>query len=224
MAKAKKDGDSPSHHPHTCSYNAMMEGTGYPDLDQLTREKSPLAFEFELLSVKQPGEYEQSTWALSRPEMLEEVPKLKEKGNALYRSGNHDGAANAYHKALDCLEHLSLNEQPQSKEWRAFEEMKVPLLLNYAQCKLLFGEYTEVVTHTTTVLEFDQDNVKALFRRAKAHAGLWNLAEAERDFERAVKLDPSLAGAAKKVLTKLKEGIQANEEEQRRKLRGRMFN
>ena len=202
----------------------MMEGSGYPDLDQLNHEKSPLAFEFELLAVDQPGEYEQSTWALSRQEMLEEVPKLKEKGNTLYRSGNHDGAADAYHKALDCLEQLSVNERPRSEEWRAFEEMKLPLLLNYAQCKLLFGEYAEVVTHTTSVLEFDQDNVKALFRRAKAHAGLWNLAEAEHDFERAVTLDPSLAGAAKKVLTQLKEGIQANEEEQRKKLRGRLFN
>ena len=101
--------------------------------------------------------------------------------------------------------------------------MKVPLLLNYAQCKLIFGEYNEVVTHTTTVLEFDPDNVKALFRRAKAHAGLWNLTEAEHDFERAITLNSSLAGAAKKELTKLKEGIQAYEEEERKKLRGRMF-
>ena len=201
-----------------------MRGTGHPDLDQLDHEKSPMAFEFELLSVEQPGEYKQSTWALSDPEILEEVPKMKEKGNDLYRAGDHGGAAEVYREALGYLERMSLKEHPRTEQWRTIEEMKVPLLLNYSQCKLVFGEYKEVVTHTTSVLEFDKDNVKALFRRAKAHAGLWNLAEAERDFERVVMLNSSLSGAAEKELTKLKEGIRAYEAEQRRKLRGRLFN
>lgn len=44
------------------------------------------------------------------------------------------------------------------------------------------------------------DNIKALFRRAKAHVGAWNLEEARLDFERVMNLDASLKGACQKEL------------------------
>ena len=47
------------------------------------------------------------------------------------------------------------------------------------------------------------DNVKALFRRAKAHAAVWNIKEAQEDFAKANELDPSLESAIKKELLTL---------------------
>ena len=44
------------------------------------------------------------------------------------------------------------------------------------------------------------ENVKALFRRGKAHAAVWNLKEAEADFEKVASLDPSLQAVARKEL------------------------
>ena len=58
---------------------------------------------------------------------------------------------------------MSAKEEPQSEEWRTIEELKVPLLVGYSQCKLVFSEYMELMTHTTKILEFDQENFEALF-------------------------------------------------------------
>lgn len=44
------------------------------------------------------------------------------------------------------------------------------------------------------------DNVKALYRRGKAHVGAWNPSDARHDFDRVIELDPSLANAARKEL------------------------
>lgn len=38
--------------------------------------------------------------------------------------------------------------------------MKVPLLLNYAQCKLLNKEYYSVIEHCTTVLKTEPGYIK----------------------------------------------------------------
>ena len=46
-------------------------------------------------------------------------------------------------------------------------------------------------------------NVKALFRRGKAHIGAWNPVDAKNDLEKVMDLDPSLTTACKKELTAL---------------------
>ena len=47
------------------------------------------------------------------------------------------------------------------------------------------------------------DNVKALYRRGRAHVGAWNPKEARSDFERVAELDPSMAKAVQKELANL---------------------
>lgn len=101
--------------------------------------------------------------------------------------------------------------------------MKVPILLNYAQCKLLEEDYYAVIEHCTTVLEAEPNNVKALFRRGKAHVGAWNCKEAEEDFHKVSQLDPTLQKLVDKEfqeLSKLKKGKDA---EDKAKLLGKMF-
>ena len=44
------------------------------------------------------------------------------------------------------------------------------------------------------------DNVKALYRRAKAHVGAWNPTDARRDFQHVIDIDQSMANAARKEL------------------------
>ena len=46
-------------------------------------------------------------------------------------------------------------EKPGDEEWIEVDKKKIPLLLNYAQCKLLEGDYYTVITHTTDVLKKD---------------------------------------------------------------------
>jgi hypothetical protein len=48
-----------------------------------------------------------------------------------------------------------IREKPRDIEWNELNAKKIPLLLNYAQCKLLLQDYYAVIEHCTTVLEFD---------------------------------------------------------------------
>lgn len=101
-------------------------------------------------------------------------------------------------------------EKPHDVEWLALAAIKIPLLLNYAQCRLLDCDYYAVIEHCTEVLDLDKNNIKALFRRAKAHVGAWNPTEARNDFLKAAELDPSLKAVVNKEL-------QVIDEEQRKR-------
>lgn len=64
------------------------------------------------------------------------------------------------------------------------------------------------------------DNVKALYRRAKAHVGAWNPEEARIDFLRVMELDPTLETAVKKELKSLDEKIKDKNSDDKQKLKG----
>ncbi|CAG0897267.1 unnamed protein product [Darwinula stevensoni] len=201
----KKSHQHEGHKGHRCGAAMMHEKTGYKDLDALMDDPTDLKFRIELLKVEQPGEFEKESWIMKDEEKLESVGKLKEKGNSSYKEGDHDAAAKIYAEAIGRLEQLLLREKPGTVESNHLEDLKIPLLLNYSQCKLLSGEHYEVIEHTTQVLKREPENVKALFRRGKAHAAVWNPKEAEDDFEKAASLDPSLREVVRKELDLLRQ-------------------
>ena len=79
------------------------------------------------------------------------------------------------------------------------------------------------VFHRTSDTFYIADNIKALYRRAKAHLGAWNPDEAKKDFERVSQLDQSLQKAVRKELKVLEEMEKAKDEEDRAKLQGKLF-
>ena len=222
LALKKAGKEIPRSQGHSCGFGAM-HGTGHADLDKLYQDRRPLAFQLELLRVDQPGEYKKESWAMSVEEKDEAITRLREEGNALYRAGSHGEACDRYFEALGYLEELSLREKPKSVEWEAVERKKVPLLLNYSQCMLLKGDYAEVVRHTTTVLGVDGDNVKALYRRGKAHAASWDKEAAEADFRRAVELEPSLGKSVERELAQLEERLRRETEAEKDRWQGKIF-
>lgn len=211
------------HGKHQCSMAAFHDqGTGYKDLDELVKNRTKLVFEIHLERFHKQGEYEKEAWQMDAQEKLDVLPKYKEEGNSLYKAKRYTEAASKYGEALGCLEQLCLHEKPHDEAWNVLNEKKLPFLLNYSQCKLLLGEYYEVIRQTTTVLEkIDPDNVKALYRRAKAHVGCWDPNKARKDFERAMELDESLAKIVKKELDELDMKEKEHNEEYKRKLKGK---
>jgi AH receptor-interacting protein len=169
--------------------------------------------------VEQAGQYKKETWQMDPTEKLSVIPKFKQEGNELYVKGEYKNAAEKYAKALGLLEQLCLREKPGDDEWVQLDHMKIPFLLNFAQCKLLLGEYYEVIKHTSTVLEKDKDNVKAIYRRAKAHKACWDPEEAKTDFKRVAELDPSLKKTVKKELDELDQMIKEHNSEDKNKLK-----
>ena len=70
---------------------------------------------------------------------------------------------------------------------------------------------------------FASDNVKALFRRAKAHVGAWDPEEAKEDFRRVAELDKSLSKACAKEIANIEELERQKLEEDRSKFQGKIF-
>lgn len=65
--------------------------------------------------------------------------------------------------------------------------------------------------------------MKALFRRAKANAEVWRVEEAKEDYQRVCELDPSLSNTVKKELNLLHEAVKKHNDEDKHKLKGRLF-
>lgn len=208
---------------HRCSFASMQQGTGHPDLDKILEGASPLCFEFELLRVEQPGDYQQDHWAMTDSEKAAAVLVLKEEGNALYKKGDHKKASEKYFEALSYLEQMIIKEKPKSETWHGIAQQKIPFLLNYAQCKLLMEEYVEVIRHTTSVLEIEPENVKALYRRGRAHSAIWDVEEAKRDLRKATELDTSLASAVEKEVRSLAQRVKEKDTADRERLKGKLF-
>ena len=62
--------------------------------------------------------------------------------------------------------------------------------------------------------------MKALFRRAKAHAAVWNVKEAHEDFDKVSTIDPTLESAVKKELAALDLKVKAKNNQEASRLKG----
>ena len=67
-----------------------------------------IAFQPDVKTVEDPGEYKQQSWSMDVDQKHSAIPTLKEEGNELYKAGNHIGAADRYAEALGMLEQLLL--------------------------------------------------------------------------------------------------------------------
>uniref|UniRef100_A0A4W2DQZ6 peptidylprolyl isomerase n=1 Tax=Bos indicus x Bos taurus TaxID=30522 RepID=A0A4W2DQZ6_BOBOX len=183
---------------HCCGIAQMHEhnSLGHADLDALQQNPQPLIFDIEMLKVENPGTYQQDPWAMTDEEKAKAVPVIHQEGNRLYREGHVKEAAAKYYDAIACLKNLQMKEQPGSPDWIQLDQQITPLLLNYCQCKLVAEEYYEVLDHCSSILNKYDDNVKAYFKRGKAHAAVWNAQEAQADFAKVLQLDPALAPVA----------------------------
>ncbi|NXC17866.1 AIPL1 protein, partial [Corythaeola cristata] len=208
---------------HRCGMGNMFDyhSTGYDDLDELQRTPQPLIFVMELFRVEEPSAYKRDTWAMSKEEKLAAVPMLHSEGNRLVLCKEFGQAAEKYQEAVICLRNLQAKEKPWEDGWLKLESLVTPLVLNYCQCQLELGEYYEVLEHTTELLQkHNADNAKAYFKRAKAHAAVWNEREAREDFLRVAHLDPSMAAAVKKELKQLGERMRKKHMEDRKRYQG----
>ncbi|XP_060782579.1 AH receptor-interacting protein [Neoarius graeffei] len=185
------------------------------DLEQIQANPQPLVFTMELLEVLAPGSFALETWAMTDEEKLAAVPQIHEEGNALYKKGDVQGATEKYYNAIACLKNLQMKEQPGEESWIKLDRMITPLLLNYCQCKLIQGQYYEVLDHCSSLLNKYEDNVKAYFKRGKAHAAVWNEVEARADFEKVLALDPSLGPAVNKEIRAMEERIRQKDKEEK---------
>uniref|UniRef100_A0A3Q1EUA7 peptidylprolyl isomerase n=1 Tax=Acanthochromis polyacanthus TaxID=80966 RepID=A0A3Q1EUA7_9TELE len=193
---------------------------GHKDLDQLQANPQPLVFTIELLEVLPPGSFQLDVWAMSDKEKLDFVPQIHEEGNALFKEGKIKEATEKYYNGIACLKNLQMKEHPGDEMWVKLDRMITPLLLNYCQCLLLQNQYYEVIEHCSALIFKYENNVKAFYKRAKAHAAVWNEAEARADFAKVLDLDPTLGPSVAKELRTMEERIRSKEKEEKGRYKG----
>ncbi|KAK2848940.1 hypothetical protein Q5P01_008774 [Channa striata] len=207
---------------HMCGMGNLFHyhSTGFPELDELMRTPQPLIFIMELLQVGDPMSYHRESWMMDKDEKLQNVPVLHMQGNALVKQGEFREAASKYKEAVLLLKTVQSrrggraaegclgrgrDEMPGDVDYINLGRMIIPLELNYCQCMLELEEYYEVIEHTSELLEKHKDCVKGYYKRAKAHAAVWNEKEARRDFNMVAQLDITLASLVNRELRGLSE-------------------
>jgi AH receptor-interacting protein len=208
---------------HCCGFNLIEHGVGYSDLDKLLKSPCDLEFIFQIVRVELPGEYKKDSWLLNDKEQTDMIPILKQEGNELFKEKNYEQAARKYEEALNYLEQLMLKEKPKDVDWLKLNQQKLPILLNYSMCKYNLADYYSCIEHTNTILEYEPENVKALFRRAKANVAVWNLNEARQDLKKCSQIDSSVQSEVDNLLNYINRVESKKQKEERELFKGRLF-
>jgi AH receptor-interacting protein len=117
-------------------------------------------------------------------------------------------------------------EKPNDVEWRELDIQRRPLLLNFVQCKLKLGDFYSAIEHATTILDSDSSNVKARYRRAKAHVSVWNVEQAKNDYNYLLlnlKDDENIHTLVQHELQQLLQAEQEKYKEDKSRLSGKLF-
>lgn len=187
---------------HHCSMS--VNHSPYEDLNKMIQNPPEIfIFTFELVDAIPPKCYTKDIWQMNDQEKMSFLPELRQDGNRRFSECDYDGAVASYHKGLGIIESLMLKERPGDPEYNKLDDMKSLFLLNLSQVKLNQGQYYDCIRHTDEVLKKDPENIKALFRRAKAHAGVWNLNDAKKDFQKCIEYDKTMAKTALKCILEL---------------------
>uniref|UniRef100_A0A4W6EHC9 Unc-45 myosin chaperone A n=1 Tax=Lates calcarifer TaxID=8187 RepID=A0A4W6EHC9_LATCA len=107
--------------------------------------------------------------------LTQDPASLKEEGNTLFKSGDMQGAACCYTKALK----LSDSQAESAVLYR-----------NRSACYLKLEEYSKAEADSSKALDTDPGDVKARFRRAQAFQKLGRLDQAFLDAQRCAQLEP----------------------------------
>ncbi|KHG01160.1 Peptidyl-prolyl cis-trans isomerase FKBP65 -like protein [Gossypium arboreum] len=144
---------------------------------------STVYYELEMVSFVK----EKESWDMNAQEKIEAAGKKKEEGNALFKAGKYERASKRYEKAFRFIEYDSSFSDEEKQQAKL---LKVTCNLNNAACKLKLKDYKKAKKLCTEVLELDDRNVKALYRRAQAYMELVDFDLAEADIKKALEIDP----------------------------------
>jgi len=122
-------------------------------------------------------------------EQIANAELMKQEGNIRFNNRCYMEALRRYEKALSYVE--------DSRE--VGFELKWPIYLNIAACKLQLEDFNGAVESCDKVLDRILNNIKALYRRGCALFALDRFDEARRDFRRILELEPKNKGALRKL-------------------------
>lgn len=154
--------------------------------------------------------------------VLDIAAKIKNAGNGFFKSKEFVKAVRKYQKAYKYIDTLrdnmgSTNDDEEAK----IREVEVPCCLNMAACHLQNQKWDDALSECEKVLEIDEHNVKALFRRGQARSGMQDFDQALKDFARVKEIEPNDKGAIAEIAKVKKAQLQYKEKE--KSLYSKMF-
>eukprot|EP01122_Echinamoeba_exundans_P010741 TRINITY_DN4079_c0_g1_i2.p1 TRINITY_DN4079_c0_g1~~TRINITY_DN4079_c0_g1_i2.p1 ORF type:complete len:189 (+),score=47.26 TRINITY_DN4079_c0_g1_i2:39-569(+) len=122
------------------------------------------------------------------PEKIAKAEEYKLKGNEAFKTGNLKEALRNYHVATIHIKGLMQTTEEQKK---TIDAINLACQSNMVACYMKLEEWEKVMNTCTTILTKDPNNVKALFRRGRAHIFRQNLDLAKADLNAAKALSPN---------------------------------
>lgn len=139
--------------------------------------------------------------------ILAALEKLKFIGNELFKTQKLDMALKKYKKVVRYVDHATEDNfddfssvesgdeeepKPDKDDEKRLALLKVflPSLLNSAACKIKLGNNSSAVEDCNRVLEYDEKNVKAMYRKAQANSNMKDFEEAMKDLKAASEIAP----------------------------------
>ncbi|CAL8261611.1 unnamed protein product [Lota lota] len=153
--------------------------------------------------------------------VLSVAEDIKNIGNNFFKKQDWALATRKYSKALRYLEVSGEVLEEDEELQRKLEPTALSCTLNKAACQLKLSLWQETLDSCNQVLELNESNTKALFRRAQAWQGLKDMDKAMADLKKAQEISPqdkAIAGEMKRVQIKVKE-----EKEKEKKIYAKMF-
>lgn len=147
---------------------------------------------------------------------------IRSSGNHFFKGGDFPEARRKYKKATKYIsllrEAMGSTTDEQEKKIR---DVEVPCCLNLAAAQIKMRDFVNAKRECDKVLEIDEHNPKALFRRGQAEYGLTDYEGALKDFTLLNKLEPK-DRAVLAELKKAKKGHLEHTKKERERY-GKMF-
>ncbi|XP_076615292.1 peptidyl-prolyl cis-trans isomerase FKBP5 [Chaetodon auriga] len=145
------------------------------------------------------------SWEMDLNEKLDLAAGVKHKGNQYFKAGQHYQAVIQYQRIVSWLEMECGSGIEQQKR---IQDFILTSHLNLALCFLRMKEFSQVVENCNKVIELDESNEKALYRRGEARLLRNEFSLAMADFQQVLQVNPSNRAARAQIsicLSKIKE-------------------
>ncbi|XP_022602392.1 peptidyl-prolyl cis-trans isomerase FKBP5-like isoform X3 [Seriola dumerili] len=145
------------------------------------------------------------SWEMDLNEKLDLAAGVKHKGNHYFKVGRYFQAVIQYQRIVSWLEMECGTGIEQQKR---IQDFILTAHLNLALCFLRIKEFSQVVENCNKVIELDESNEKALYRRGEARLLRNEFSLAMADFQQVLQVNPSNRAARAQISicqTKIKE-------------------
>ncbi|MCO5589482.1 hypothetical protein L7F22_043449 [Adiantum nelumboides] len=160
--------------------------------------KADLIFEVDLIGFEAAKEGGKPRSQMTVEERIDAADRRRAEGNQLFRDDKIEAAIQQYEMAL-----AYMNDDFMFQLFGKYKDLadavKHPCHLNMAACMLRLNRYEEAIAQCSMVLQENENNVKALYRRGKARAALNRTDEAREDFKKLQKLAPEDKSVVKEL-------------------------